>query len=45
LREIPGFTALKGFIEQAMETGQPVHISVGVDGIGAANTAQTLAGL
>jgi hypothetical protein len=45
LREIPGFVALKGFVEQAMETGQPVHVSVGVEGVGAASTAQTLAGL
>ncbi len=45
LREIPGFDALKGFIEQSMETGQPVHVSIGVQGVNSAGTAQTLAGL
>jgi hypothetical protein len=45
LREILGFSALKGFIGQAMETGQPVHVSIGVEGVAGTQTAQTLAGL
>jgi hypothetical protein len=45
LREISGFATLKGFIGQAMETGQPVHVSIGVEGVAGAQTAQTLAGL
>jgi hypothetical protein len=45
LRPIPGFDALRRLSEQAMETGQPVHMSVGVEGVSTSNTAQTLAGL
>ena len=45
LRPISGFTALHGLVSQSIETGQPIHLSVGVQGIGQQSTAQTLAGL
>ena len=45
LRSIPGFTAVRGLASQSMETGQPLHMSVGVQGIANQSTAQTVAGL
>lgn len=45
LRPIPGFDALHGLVNQAAETGQALHISLGVGGIGGATTGETLAGL
>ncbi len=45
LRTIPGFTALKGLLAQAAEAGQPVHLSLGIAGVGDQNTADTTAGL
>ena len=45
LRPIPGLEALHGLVGRSAETGQPLHISVGVAGIGGAATAETWAGL
>lgn len=45
LRTIPGYTALKGLLAQAAEAGQPVHLSLGISGVGDQNTADTTAGL
>lgn len=45
LRSLSGFTALRSLVSQSIETGQPIHLSVGVQGIGQQSTAQTLAGL
>ena len=45
LRHIPGFTTVRGLTSQSIETGRPLHMSVGVQGIANQNTAQTLAGL
>jgi hypothetical protein len=45
LRVIPGFTALRRLTSQSVETGRPIHLSVGTQGISGQNTAQTLAGL
>ncbi len=45
LRTIPGYTALKALLAQAAEAGQPVHLSVGITGVGDQNTADTTAGL
>lgn len=45
LRPIAGYAALKGMLGQAAEAGQPVHLSLGVTGIGDQFTADTMAGL
>ncbi len=45
LRPIPGYSALKRLLAQAAEAGQPVHLSLGVAGIGDQATADTMAGL
>lgn len=45
LRVIPGYDALKGLLAQAAEAGQPVHLSLGITGIGDQHTADTTAGL
>lgn len=45
LRPISGYTALQNVVSQSVETGYPVHVSVGVRGIGQQSIAQTLAGL
>ena len=45
LRSIPGFSTLRGLASQSRETGRPLHISVGEQGITNQSTAQTLAGL
>lgn len=45
LRPIPGLEALPGSLGRAAETGRPLHVSVGVEGIGGEATAQTWAGL
>ena len=44
-RSIPGFEALHGLASQAAETGQALHISLGLGGIGGDTTGETLAGL
>jgi hypothetical protein len=45
LRPIDAFSALKGLLARAAEAGQPVHLSVGIAGIGDQATADTTAGL
>ena len=45
LRPIPGYSVLRGFVSRSIETGRPVHLSVGVEGVSRTNTAETLAGL
>ena len=45
LRPIPGFDALKELIGHAAETGRPLHLSLGVKGVGGVATAETMAGL
>lgn len=45
LRPIPGYSVLKRLLAQSAEAGQPVHLSLGVAGIGDQATADTMAGL
>jgi hypothetical protein len=45
LRSLPGMEELPGSIGESAETGQPLHVSVGVAGVGGAATSETWAGL
>ncbi len=45
LRPIASYTALQSLLAQSAETGQPVHVSLGVSGIADQFTADTMAGL
>lgn len=45
LRTLPGMEKLPGLVGRSAETGQPLHVSVGVGGVGGAVTAETWAGL
>jgi hypothetical protein len=45
LRPIAAYDALKQLLARAAEVGEPVHISIGIAGIGTASTADTMAGL
>jgi len=45
LRHLPGVDELPGSVGRSAETGQPLHISVGVAGVGGVATAETWAGL
>lgn len=45
LRPIASYEALKRILAQAAEAGQPVHLSIGIAGIGDRHTADTAAGL
>ncbi len=45
LRALPGMAELPALIGRAAETGQPLHVSVGVAGVGGSTTAETWAGL
>ena len=45
LRSLPGMDELPGSVGRSAETGQPLHVSVGVAGVGGAATAETWAGL
>ena len=45
LRTLPAMDALPGSVGRAAETGQPLHVSVGVAGVGGTATAETWAGL
>jgi hypothetical protein len=45
LRTLPGMEELPGLVGRSAETGQPLHVSVGVAGVGGATTAETWAGL
>ncbi|MEJ2734216.1 MAG: hypothetical protein P8189_11730 [Anaerolineae bacterium] len=45
LRPLPGMEELPGLVGRSAETGQALHVSVGVSGVGGVMTAQTWAGL
>jgi len=45
LRPLPGLDELPELVGRSAETGQPLHVSVGVAGIGGSTTAETWAGL
>lgn len=45
LRSLPGLEDLDGLVAGALETGRPLHVSVGVAGVGGVATAETWAGL
>jgi hypothetical protein len=45
MRPLPGLEDLSGAIGRAAETGQPLHVSVGVAGVGGTATSETWAGL
>ncbi len=45
LRSIPGIDELPDLVGRSAETGQPLHVSVGVAGVGGGMTADTWAGL
>lgn len=45
LRSLAGFDALQGLSARAAESGQTLHVSLGVSGISGEDTAATLAGL
>jgi hypothetical protein len=45
LRPLPGMEELPGLVGRSAETGQALHVSVGVGGVGGVTTAQTWAGL
>ena len=45
LRDLPGMEELPNAVGHSAETGQPLHISVGVAGVGGIATAETWAGL
>jgi hypothetical protein len=45
LRPLPALEELPGSVGRSAETGQPLHVSVGVAGIGGVDTTETWAGL
>lgn len=45
LRPLPGMDGLAATVSRAAETALPIHLSVGVAGVGGAATAETCAGL
>jgi len=45
MRSLPGLQELPRLLRRSAETGHPLHVSVGVRGIGGADTAETWAGL
>lgn len=45
LRRIRAFESLRGFTGQAMETGRPLHLSLGLGSMATETTADSLAGL
>ncbi len=45
LRPLPGLEELPRLVGRSAETGQPLHVSVGVAGVGGSATAETWAGL
>jgi hypothetical protein len=45
LRPLPGLGQLPDSVGRSAETGQPLHVSVGVAGVGSTATAETWAGL
>jgi hypothetical protein len=45
IRRLPGMDELPDLVGRSAETGQPLHVSVGVEGLGGSATAETWAGL
>jgi len=45
LRSVPGLEELSSLVGRSAETGHPLHVSVGVAGVGGLATAETWAGL
>jgi hypothetical protein len=45
VRPLPGLEELPGSVGRSAETGQPLHVSLGVSGVGGSATAETWAGL
>jgi len=45
LRSLPGMEELPSSVGRSAETGQPLHVSVGVSGVGGTATSETWAGL
>lgn len=45
LRHLPGLEELPKLVGRSAETGRPLHVSVGVAGVGGSATAETWAGL
>lgn len=45
IRQLPGMEELPDLVGRSAETGQPLHVSVGVEGLGGSATAETWAGL
>lgn len=45
LRPIAGYSIVRDQITQSLETGRPLHLSLGTQGVSDRNMAQTLAGL
>ena len=45
IRRLPGMEELPNLVGRSAETGQPLHVSVGVEGLGGSATAETWAGL
>jgi hypothetical protein len=45
LRSVPGMEELPEMVGRSAETGQPLHVSLGVGGVGGSTTAETWAGL
>lgn len=45
LRPLKPYQRLKALMSRALETGQTIHVSMGVAGLGGQNTAETIAGL
>ncbi len=45
IRSLPGIEQLQAALGRAMETGEPLHVALGVGGLGDVSTADTLAGL
>jgi hypothetical protein len=45
LRPLPGMEELPGLVGRSVETGQPLHVSLGVAGVNGTLTAETWAGL
>jgi len=45
LRPIPGYDRIKSMVGEAVELGQPIHVSMGLSGLGGKLTPEALAGL
>jgi hypothetical protein len=45
LRSLPGLEGLPALVERAAEAGKPIHVSVGIAGVGGVATSETWTGL